>query len=169
MLQTIVPEGLGDVIIFLNKGLYLASIGRVTKEVLTQLNTKFWFDLIPTITIFFSYKVFVDWRANNFIKTLYELLSCHLTSSFKLKYWVNAEWKSVFYWVYDKYFVLLLTCPLSWMVCLLLAEWRERDKENNIVSDSDIISVLGGKCLHTQSPVFVQGYQIIVHVITSLH
>lgn len=35
MLQTIVPEGLTDVIIFLNKGLHSASIGKVTKEVLT--------------------------------------------------------------------------------------------------------------------------------------
>jgi len=59
------------------------------------------------------------------------------------------------YWFYDKYFLLLPTCALNWILCLFIAERREHIRENNIVSNSDKISVLDKKCLHVQSPVFV--------------
>lgn len=74
------------------------------------------------------------------------------------------------YCFYDNYFPLFATCVFSCIHCLLLAEWREHDKGSNIVSDSDKISVTEKKiCLHMQSPVCVQGNQVIVHIINILY
>lgn len=77
---------------YLFKWRHSARIGKVTKEVLTQHNRKFGFYLIPTITIYFSCEVLLDWRANNFIKTLQtpKCLSCiFFQTKMLIKCWIK--------------------------------------------------------------------------------
>lgn len=74
----------------------------------------------------------------------------------------------------NKHFAKSILCHTPRLLCnnflfeFGTSEWRELYKENNIVSDSDKISMTDEKCLCVQSLLFVQGYQIIVRVITSL-
>ena len=72
------------------------------------------------------------------------------------------------YCFYDKCFPLFATCVFSCMLCLLLAEWREHGKKSNIQTVIKLV-LWKKKCLHMQSPVCVQGNQVIVHIINSLY